>query len=97
MYNVEHFQSTNIWLEEHKFSEANSAFIIKQEYENAVYSKYYIFGHYTPSCIYLKRNVSETGFRLHLQVEPTQLGPRENEDRTYYSKICVLNKKNTVI
>jgi hypothetical protein len=27
------------------------------------------------SVLYLKHNVSETGFRLHLQVEPTQFGP----------------------
>jgi hypothetical protein len=44
--------------------------------------KYYVFGHYPSSCLYLKtavyfsnHNVSETGFRLHLQVKPTQLGP----------------------
>jgi hypothetical protein len=45
--------------------------------------KYYVFGHYPSSCISLKcrpvslskPNVSETGFCLHLQVKPTQLGP----------------------
>jgi hypothetical protein len=45
--------------------------------------KYYVFGHYPSSCLYLKRrpvyfsklSVSETGFCLRLQVRPTQLGP----------------------
>jgi hypothetical protein len=45
--------------------------------------KYYVFGHYPLSRLCLKcrpvyiskHNVSETGFCLHLQVKPTQLGP----------------------
>jgi hypothetical protein len=45
--------------------------------------KYYILGHYPSSCLYLKchpvyflkHNISETGFCLHFQVRPTQLGP----------------------
>jgi hypothetical protein len=45
--------------------------------------KNYVFGHYSSSCLYLKRppvcllkhNVSDTGFCLRLQVKPTQLGP----------------------
>jgi hypothetical protein len=44
---------------------------------------YYVYGHYTSSRLYLKhrpvyitkQNISETGFCLRLQVEPTQLGP----------------------
>jgi hypothetical protein len=51
--------------------------------EQGVYYKYYVFGHYPSSCLDLKRrpvylskhNVLETGFCLHLQVKPTQLGP----------------------
>jgi hypothetical protein len=35
--------------------------------------KYYVSGHYLSFCFYLKSNVSETGFCLHLQVKPTQL------------------------
>jgi hypothetical protein len=45
--------------------------------------KYYVSGHYPLSCFYvkthpvytLKHNILETGFSLHLQVKPTQLGP----------------------
>jgi hypothetical protein len=45
--------------------------------------KYYVFGHYSSSCLYLKNsavyflkhNVSETGFCLRLQVKPTPLAP----------------------
>jgi hypothetical protein len=46
--------------------------------------KYYVFGHYPSSCLYLKKhrpvyiskhNVSDTGFCLRLQVKSTQLGP----------------------
>lgn len=37
--------------------------------------KYYVCGHYPSSCCYLKCNVSEFGFCLHLQVKPTQLYP----------------------
>jgi hypothetical protein len=44
--------------------------------------KYYVFGHYPLSGLYLKhrpiyfsKHVSETGFCLRLQVKPTQLGP----------------------
>jgi hypothetical protein len=44
--------------------------------------KYYVYGHYPSSCLYLKQsclcfkhNVSETGFCLRLQVKPIQLGP----------------------
>jgi hypothetical protein len=49
----------------------------------AYYYKYYVFGHYPSSRVYLKRrpvyvsehNVSETGFCLRLLVVRTQLGP----------------------
>jgi hypothetical protein len=41
-----------------------------------------VFGHYPSSClhvkrrpVYLSRHDSETGFCLHLQVKPAQLGP----------------------
>jgi hypothetical protein len=45
--------------------------------------KYYVFGHYPSSYLYLKHrpvyfskhNVSEIGFCLRLQVKPTLLGP----------------------
>jgi hypothetical protein len=45
--------------------------------------KYYVFGHYPSSCLYLKNrpvyflkhNASETGFCPRLQVKPAQLGP----------------------
>jgi hypothetical protein len=43
--------------------------------------KYYVFGHYPSSCLYLEcpvsisKHVSETGFCLRLKVKPTQLGP----------------------
>jgi hypothetical protein len=44
--------------------------------------KYYVFGRYPSSCLYLKtvlfifkHNVLETGFCLRLQVKPTQLSP----------------------
>jgi hypothetical protein len=37
------------------------------------YYRYCVSEHYSSSCFYLKHNVSETGFCLHLQVEPTQL------------------------
>jgi hypothetical protein len=45
--------------------------------------KYYVFGHYpsssldltTPSSVFLKHNISETGFCFRLEVKPTQLGP----------------------
>jgi hypothetical protein len=47
------------------------------------YYKYYVSGHYTSSCFYLKHrlvhiskyNVSETGFFLLLQAKPDQLVP----------------------
>jgi hypothetical protein len=53
-----------------------------KKYEYNLY-KYYVFGQYPFSCIYLKRRpvclskhkVSETGFYLLLQVRPDQLGP----------------------
>jgi hypothetical protein len=49
---------------------------------NRSYFKYYVFGHYPSSCLYLqnrpvyflKHNVSETGLYPRLQVKPTQLG-----------------------
>jgi hypothetical protein len=56
-----------------------------------------VYGHYPPFCFYLKHNVSETGFCLHLHVEPTQLGPVDRaspylqtpaptQDRVYKTK-----------
>jgi hypothetical protein len=36
---------------------------------------------------YLKHNVSETGFSLHLQVEPTQLGLKERALSKYGDRI----------
>jgi hypothetical protein len=36
---------------------------------------YCVSGYYPSSCFYLKHNVSETGFCLRFQVEPTQLSP----------------------
>jgi hypothetical protein len=36
---------------------------------------YYVSGYYPSSCLYLKHNVSDTGFSLLLQAKPTQLGP----------------------
>jgi hypothetical protein len=59
------------------------------------------------SAFYLEHDVSETGFCLRLQVEPTQFGPidwaslypdqnekvpPENGDRMQSPKCCVLNK-----
>jgi hypothetical protein len=51
--------------------------------KNMLRYKYYVFGHYRSSFLYLKRhpvyfskhNVSETGLILRLQLKPTQLGP----------------------
>jgi hypothetical protein len=45
--------------------------------------EYYVSGHYassclnlkTPSCLYYKTQLSETGSCLRLQVKPAQLGP----------------------
>jgi hypothetical protein len=37
--------------------------------------KYYVFGHYPPPCLFTKRNVSETGSCLRLEVKPTKLCP----------------------
>jgi hypothetical protein len=50
---------------------------------NRTGKKYYVFGHYLSSCLYLKTVLfifqntmySETEFCLRLQVKPTQLGP----------------------
>jgi hypothetical protein len=36
---------------------------------------YCVTEHYASPCFYLKHNISETGFCLRLQVEPTELGP----------------------
>jgi hypothetical protein len=52
-----------------------------------------VSGHYPSSCLYLEppvvfifqNNVSETGFCLRLQVEPTQLGPIDR-DSPYLSR-----------
>jgi hypothetical protein len=38
---------------------------------------YHNSGHYPSSCLLFKANISETGFFLHFQVEPTQLGPTQ--------------------
>jgi hypothetical protein len=34
--------------------------------------------------LYSKRKISETGLCLHLQVEPTQLGPTDTETNSIY-------------
>jgi hypothetical protein len=70
--------------------------------------KYYVFGHYPSSCLYLKtvlfiflkRNVSETGFCFHLQVKPIQLGPiaRANLPNAYeYAQLSTSEQGARVI
>jgi hypothetical protein len=64
--------------------------------------KYYVYGHYPWSCLYLKHNVYDIGFCLRLQVKPNQLGPidrassflrrlvlREDGDRIQFPKRCL--------
>jgi hypothetical protein len=48
---------------------------MKHQLSNRCPQNYGISGHYPSSCFHLKYNVSEIGFCLRLQVEPTQLGP----------------------
>jgi hypothetical protein len=44
--------------------------------------KYYFSEHYPSSCFHSKHKVSDTGFCLHLQVKPTQLGPTNRDSPT---------------
>jgi hypothetical protein len=48
----------------------------------------------TPSCFYLKHNVSETGFCLHLRVRPTQLGPIGRASRYIRRYIAVRRQEH---
>jgi hypothetical protein len=74
--------------------------VLKSEAEHMLKYKYYVFGHYPWSCLYLKHcavyfskhNISETGVCLHLQVKPTQLGPKDG-NRIQSPKGCVLKNK----
>jgi hypothetical protein len=65
--------------------------------------KYYVFGHYLSSCLYLKTvslflklNVSETGFCLRLQVKPTLLGPIDRAS-PYLRTVCPFEIVNMMV